>query len=99
MDLLFKRYASPYLLIDTLIETNSLSTYIVDMFSFINDELQEQTKWEFFLHKVFEESWQDFCDRINSEENAKEVDLGATLKKSHDIMNDFIPDEEGVWIT
>ena len=38
MDLLFSRYASPFVLLDNLILTNSLSEFIDDMFKFINEE-------------------------------------------------------------
>lgn len=92
MDLLFSKYASPFLLIDTLIQTNSLSEYISDMYRFTAEEKQEQSKWEFFLHKVYDESWNDFNDRMKSEEHAKTVDVGAAISKSNDIMKNFIPD-------
>ena len=94
MDLLFKRYASPFLLLDNLIQTSSLSEFIDDMFKFINKETQERTHWEFFLHKVYNESWNDFNDRIKSEENSKTVDLGATLKNSREMLINFTPEDE-----
>ena len=94
MDLLFKRYASPFLLLDNLIQTNSLSGFIDDIFKFINSENQERTQWEFFLHKVYNESWNDFNDRIKSEENSKTVDLGATLKNSRKMLINFTPEDE-----
>ena len=94
MDLLFKRYASPFLLLDNLIQTSSLSEFIDDMFKFINKETHERTQWEFFLHRVYDESWTDFNDRIKSEENSKTVDLGATLKNSREMLINFTPEDE-----
>ena len=94
MDLLFKRYASPFVLLDCMIQTNSLSAFIDDMFKFINEESQEKTQWEFFLHKIYNESWNDFCNRIKSEEQSKTVDLGATLTKSSEMLINFTPDNE-----
>ena len=94
MDLLFKRYASPFLLLDNLIQTNSLSSFIDDIFKFINSENQERTQWEFFLHKVYDESWNDFIERIKSEENSQTVDLGATLKNSREMLINFTPEDE-----
>ena len=41
MDLLFKRYASPFVLLDNLILINSLSSFIDDFFNFINTEKEE----------------------------------------------------------
>lgn len=92
MDLLFSKYASPFLLIDTLIQTNSLSEYISDMYRFTAEEKQEQSKWEFFLHKVYDESWNDFNSRMKSEEKSKTVDVGATIAKNQNMINNFIPE-------
>ena len=94
MDQLFKRYADPFRLLNTLIQTNSLSSFIDDMFTFINEEFQEKTLWEFFLNKVYDESWSDFYNRITSDENSKSVDLGATLTKSREMLINFTPDNE-----
>ena len=94
MDLLFQRYASPFTLLNELILMKSLSTYIDDLFVFIGEEKQEQTKWEFFLHKVFDKSWKEFCEEIESTNKAEKIDIGATIKKSHDILNNFTPDWE-----
>ena len=92
MDLLFTRYASPFVLLDNLIANNSLSDFIDDFFKFINEEQQEDTKWQFFLHKVFGKSWKEFCEEIESVDKAKEIDLGATIKKSYNMLNNFAPE-------
>ena len=94
MDLLFSRYASPFVLLDTLILTNSTSDFINDMFKFINEEKEEQAQWEFFLHKVYEKSWKEFLDEINTSNEQKEVDLGATLNKSKNMLKNFTPESE-----
>ena len=92
MDLLFKRYASPFVLLDNFIAMGSLSDFIDDFFKFINEEQQEDTKWQFFLHKVFDKSWKEFCEEIESVDKAKEIDLGATIKKSYNMLNNFAPE-------
>ena len=94
MDLLFKRYASPFILIDNLILTNSSSSFIDDLIDFINKEKEEQINWEFFLHKVFDKSWKEFCDEVSQPIDDKEIDLGATVKKSKDMLNNFTPESE-----
>ena len=91
MDLLFTRYASPFLLMDQLILTNSLSDYIDDLFTFINEEKEEQTKWEFFLHKVYNKSWKEFCDEIEISNETKDVDIGETVLKSKTMLSNFTP--------
>ena len=94
MDLLFTRYASPFVLLDNLIANASLSTFIDDFFKFIGEEKQEETKWQFFLHKVFDKSWKEFCEEIDSTNKAEKIDLGATIKKSYDMLNNFAPEGE-----
>ena len=94
MDLLFTRYASPFVLLDNLIANASLSTFIDDFFKFIGEEKQEETKWQFFLHKVFDKSWKDFCEEIDSINKVEKIDLGATLNKSKNILNNFTPEGE-----
>lgn len=88
MDLLFKRYASPFVLLDGLILTNSLTNFISDFLGFV----REDENWEFFLHKVYDKSWKEFSDEIESSDNQEPIDLGATLIKSKNILNNFTPE-------
>ena len=94
MDLLFSRYASPFVLLDSLILTNSTSEFITDMFKFINEEQEEKTQWEFFLHKVYDKTWKEFIDEIKTSNEQKEIDLGATLNKSKNMLKNFTPERE-----
>ena len=87
MDLLFTRYASPFVLLDGLILTNSLNNFVDDFFDFIN----EDREWEFFLHKVYDKSWSEFSNEMKQSENQKQVDLGATIVKSKNMLNNFTP--------
>ena len=94
MDLLFSRYASPFVLLDNFLLTNSLSDFIDDMFKLINEERKEKTQWEFFLHKVYDKTWKEFIDEINIANEEKEIDLGATLRKSKDMLKNVTPESE-----
>ena len=87
MDLLFTRYASPFVLLNGLIMTNSLNSFVDDFFDFVNEE----RNWEFFLHKVYDKSWSEFSNDIEQSENQKPIDLGATLMKSKNMLNNFTP--------
>ena len=87
MDLLFTRYASPFVLLDGLIMTNSLNSFVDDFFDFV----KEKSQWEFFLHKVYDQSWSDFVKEIEQSENQKPIDLGATLVKSKNMLSNFTP--------
>ena len=87
MDLLFVRYASPFILLDGLILTNSLKNFVDDFFDFIN----EDREWEFFLHKVYDKSWSEFSNDMKQSENQQPIDLGATIVKSKNMLNNFTP--------
>lgn len=89
MDLLFKRYASPFLLLDGFIVTNSLNNFIDDFLDFV----KEDEEWEFFLHKVYDKNWNEFNDIIKQSNNKEPIDLGATLMKSKNMLNNFTPTE------
>ena len=88
MDLLFKRYASPFLLLDSLILTNSLNNFISNFIDFV----KEDNEWEFFLHKIYDKSWSEFRSSIKQSDNQEPIDLGATLVKSKNILNNFTPE-------
>ena len=88
MDLLFVRYASPFVLLDGLIITNSLNSFIDDFIDFV----KEDNEWEFFLHKVYDKSWSEFRSSIKQSDNQEPIDLGATLVKSKNILNNFTPE-------
>ena len=90
MDLLFTRYASPFVLLDNLIITNSLNNFVNDFFDFV----REDNEWEFFLHKVYDKSWSEFSDSIKQSDDHKPIDLGATLLKSKNMLNNFTPEGE-----
>ena len=94
MDLLFTRYASPFVLLDSLILTHSLNNFIDDFFDFIIEERKEKTEWEFFLHKVYDKSWGEFSDSIKQSNDQTPIDLDATLTKSKNILNNFTPEGE-----
>ena len=91
MDLLFTRYASPFVLLDGLILTTSLNNFVDEFFNLINEERKEKSQWEFFLHKVYDKSWNEFVNDIETSENQTPVDLGDTLVKSKNMLSNFTP--------
>ena len=86
MDLLFKRYASPFILLDNLISTSSLTSFIVEMWETVNEE----KLWDYFMHKVFDKSWNEFVDDVKPKKT-KMIDVGATLIKSKNMLKNFTP--------
>lgn len=86
MDLLFKKYASPFLLLDGMITTGRFSEF-VDRFIEIHNE---DTTWEFYLHKVQDKSYAEFKDEI-SIPVVTQADIETTVTDSINILNSFNP--------
>lgn len=98
MDLLFKRYASPFLFLDGMIQTGRFHEFVVEFAKTITEEREEQRNWEFFLHKVWEGTYTDFCEDI--ENNKKNLTMTkrtieTTVQHSMNILNNFNPNEGG----
>jgi hypothetical protein len=92
MDLLFKRYASPFLLVDQMLLTGQFSTFVTEIFDYDTDD----RLWNIFLHKVDgQTSFNDWKASIglgqsnNTEMTKNEIE--ATINDSFDILNGFEP--------
>ena len=98
MDLLFKRYASPFSFVDGMIQTGRFHEFVIDFIKTTNQEMEEKYDWEFFLHKVFDKSYQEFKEeiKINKEnQEMSEQDIETTVQYSINILNNFNPEEGG----
>lgn len=93
MDLLFKKYADPFTLLTGYIQTSRFCEFVA---SFVN-QVNEDDRWEYFLHKVWDKSYSEFCDALlvtQEQQTMSEEDMEATVKKSMDILGNFNPYEE-----
>jgi hypothetical protein len=93
MDLLFKRYADPFSLINGYIQTSRLCDFI---HAFI-EQKQEDDKWEYFIHKVWDKSYSEFCQALQTSQDLQEMsdeDIETTVKKSMEILGNFNPEKE-----
>lgn len=91
MDLLFKRYASPFSLLDGYIQTKRFCEFITEFCK----QKQEDDRWDYFLHKVWDKSYADFCNAAQASQDQHEMseeEMEATVKKSMDILGNFNPD-------
>ena len=88
MDLLFKRYASPFSLLDNYISIGELSNFISDLYEIINEE----KLWDIFLHKVYDQSWGEFLESAKPTKT-ESIDIGQTLMNSKNILDNFTPQE------
>ena len=87
MDLLFKRYASPFLLLDGMIETGRFLEFVLEFI----DTTNEEKTYEFWLYKVFDKTYAEFKD-IVMPKPVEKIDLETTVQESKDILNSFVPE-------
>lgn len=98
MDLLFTRYASPFLFIEQMIQTGRFFEFVVEFTKTINEERAEEKNWEFFLHKVHDQSYADFVESLKNDQNNRamsEQTIENTVQDSLNILNGFKPTEGG----
>ena len=98
MDLLFKRYASPFSFVDGMINSGRFCEFVIEFIKTTNQEIEEQYDWDFFVHKVYDKSYQEFKEEIRINKENQEIsddDIEATVEHSMNILNNFNPDEGG----
>lgn len=98
MDLLFKRYASPFLFMDNMLQVGRFDEFVTDFIETVFKEKEEHYNWEFFLHRIFDKSYKEFIDEIKVEQdnqNMTATDIEATIKETENILANFNPEERG----
>ena len=90
--MIFKRYSSPFILIDELIESNQFDDFIPTIINNRNDDLL----FEVWLHKVYDKSFTEFKDSVDTSTIAQtealtEDEIKTTIKKSKEMLSDFKP--------
>lgn len=95
MDMLFKRYACPFSLLEQTLLTGRFEEWIDEFIKIINEDTEDQALWEMYLHSQFlTESFEDFkrkC-KIPSTSNQPIVNVEATIQQSFDMLNNFNPE-------
>ena len=88
MDLLFKRYASPFLLVDQEILYGEFSEFADGLV----DRDEHDKLWQFWLHKVFaqNQSFQQWKDDVShKDETIPDEEIEATVLNSLSLLQSF----------
>lgn len=93
MDLIFTRYSNPFDFLDVLIANGGLSQGVTEIWKFKN----EDDEWQFFLHKVFDKTFDEFKGSIKANEPQKLTpkELETTVNTSQKMLQGFNPNESG----
>ena len=91
-------YASPFSFIEEMIRSGRFDEFVVKFVETTNKEEEERFQWEFFLHRVFDQSYQDYVEEIkNNKKNLSMTKrtIETTVQDSLNILNNFSPEEGG----
>ena len=83
-------------ILDKMILTGRLSEFVREFVTIRNEETDEQTKWEYWLHKVIDKSYKEFLEQTEraaerTSESASKEELEETVFASSSILNSFCP--------
>lgn len=88
-DLVFKRYSSPFIFLDTLILNNQLN----DGIDVIYKQVDEEKLWQLYLSiPMKEKSYVDWkAEIVTQNEEVEEEDIEAARDKARNILKNFKP--------
>ena len=78
-----------------MISTGRFQEFVRSFWRKVHDEQNEDKSWEFFLHRVFEGSFDDFMKEqkiTTAHRNMSDTTIETTLQHSFDILNNFNPE-------
>ena len=79
------------MLLNQFIETGRLDEFVLEFINIRNEETREKVQWDFFLHKVYDMSWEEYANVTETPEE-QEADMNkveAQVKESLDILQNF----------
>lgn len=90
--MLFQRYANPMILLDGMIKGRRFSAFVNEFVTITNEELENKTLWEYWLHKNFDQTYGEFLEsakRTKTEKVPSRHELEITVKESAEMLNGF----------
>lgn len=95
MDLLFSRYASPFLLLDSMIGCGRFLEFVSEIHDMNNERVINDTLFDTWLHKDFENGYYEFRRLMKQpiEVESQDIDFETTINCSRDILKNFNPND------
>ena len=95
MDLLYRRYTSPFSLLDVMIAGGRFGSFARFLLKKEAEEKNEAMMWEFFLHKVYGKSFAEFKEELaggtGKEDVMSEAEKEKIVARSQSILDGFAP--------
>lgn len=83
------------IILDQMIRAGRFTEFVKEVVRIRNQEMLDQSRWEFWLHKVFDLSFDEYLAKVDgteTEEILSDEVMEATVKESMGIINDFCPE-------
>lgn len=77
-----------------MIQTCRFEEFVSEFVNTVNQEKEDEHDWQFFLHKVWEGTYQEFKETIQTNKDNQDMsmkDIEATVQDSLSILNNFNP--------
>lgn len=78
-DLLYRRYASPHFIVEKMIRRGRFKEFVESLIRKQNEEADEKTMWELYLHKVYNKSFDEFRNELKQNSSFKRIDKEALI--------------------
>ena len=96
MDLLAQRYATPFLILDEFIRIHQLYDFVAEILKTIVDEKIHDIRWQFYLHKVFDMTFEEYvrrCEHPQHEgQEMSHEEIGNIINDSRKMLEGFMPE-------
>ena len=83
-------------LLNQMIRSRRLEEFVMELVNIHNEEMEDKTLWEVWLHRIFDKNFADFKASLGTgKETAAptQEEMRSTVQESLDILAGFVPDE------
>ena len=82
-------------ILDKMILSCRFTEFVNELLKIRNEELIDKTRWEYWLHKIFDMDFSEYLSMLNGETTQDEIPqdeiLEAMVRDSMGIINGFCP--------
>lgn len=79
-------------LLQNMLEVGQFEKFIDGFVRIRNEEKNEQSAWEFYLHRIFDMTFDDFLEELKPVPKVTKSDLETTIKDNFEMMENFHPE-------
>ena len=96
MDLLARRYASPFLVLDEFIRIHQLYDFVAEVFKTMAEEKAHDARWQYYLHRVYDMSFEEYVRRCEQPQKDNQQmtheEIRDVISTSKQMLEGFMPE-------